>query len=305
MELFEDSDINVNVFLRKLKNKINEVKINVLKEHTGLMNLLFLVVENTFNNKYFDKNMKKYIDELEKNMKNVEYQKEYLNVLAKNFGVKLDQNLVSFESNEKFVETVNRQLMWFKDNIKIPDVDQYAFSQIINMLCDKTTLKFKNLKGCFNDHMLEKVLLIHNDEIEKIKKEYNDEYHQELLKVIQMGLTQIFTVKFEFQNSHKEIIINLLQESLVLHVDSISHASNETLIYHIMTDYFLGLDRNLFTSNQQKNIFIKVIKETFEKHTDNLKNKLKPTILTYDDDITEFEKQEIVKQIVLGQHKKQ
>jgi hypothetical protein len=303
MELFEDDDINVNVFLRKLKNKINGVKINVLEEHTGLMKLLFLVIDNTFNNKYFDKKMKKYIDELEKNMKSIEYQKEYLNILAKNIGVKLDLNLISFDSHEKFTETVNRQLMWFKDNIKVPGVDQYAFSQVINMLCDKTTLKFKNLKGHFNDHMLEKVLLIHHDQIEKIKEEYNDEYHQELLKVIQMGLTQIFTVKFEFQNTHKEIIISLLQESLVLHVDSISHASNETLIYHIMTDYFLGLNHNVFTANQRKDIFIKIIKETFDKHTDNLKNKLKPTILTYDDDMTETEKQEIIKQIVLSNHK--
>lgn len=303
MELFEDDDINVNVFLRKLKNKINGVKINVLEEHTGLMKLLFLVIDNTFNNKYFDKKMKKYIDELEKNMKSIEYQKEYLNILAKNIGVKLDLNLISFDSHEKFTETVNRQLMWFKDNIKVPGVDQYVFSQFINMLCDKTTLKFKNLKGHFNDRMLEKVLLIHHDQIEKIKEEYNDEYHQELLKVIQMGLTQIFTVKFEFQNTHKEIIISLLQESLVLHVDSISHASNETLIYHIMTDYFLGLNHNVFTANQRKDIFIKIIKETFDKHTDNLKNKLKPTILTYDDDMTETEKQEIIKQIVLSNHK--
>jgi len=294
------------LFLSKLKNKILVLKNEVFDIHNKLANFFFNVINNIYNNIYLDKKLKIYLDELNKKIHNKNFQEKSLNELENTLGIKLNKELINFSNNKKFVESVINQLDFIKTNIKINDYNQYEISNLFEGFVNKFKLDFETVKGRYISEMIEKIIKHHYKDIENIKNDYENEYHNELMKIIQVTLTQLLSNKYTFMNKHKDLLIELSKCNIILHLDSLTNERSETLIYHIMNDYFMNLPPQYFLNPMKKDIFMKIIKETYEKHSDNLKNKIKPIMLTYDESIKDDEKKiitdEVIKKIIMNRN---
>lgn len=295
------------MFLVKLKNKILVFKKEIIIDHDKLSTLLFKINQNVFNNIYLDKKLKNYISDLDKKIHDKKFQEKSLDDLENALTIKLNKELINYTNNKKFVESVINQLDYIKTNVKIEKIDQYELSNLFEGFINKFRLDFETVKGRFINEMTYIIISKHMEEIENVKTDYEQIYHQELMKVIHTMISQMLAYKFEYKNSHKELLIELVNCIIILHLDSITNERSETLLYHIMCDYFLNLSSQHLLMDVKKDLFLKIVYETYEKHDKNLKNQIKPIMLTYDESIKDDEKKaitdEVVKRIIMERHK--